>query len=111
MTVGVVAHQVAVIDPDDALSTKTGLQTLLNLQLRQRLIAVRGHEALGGGEDGATAVALDGTALKHEVQTVDILALYATLVVETTVDGVVEAGLELLTPAVETEVEQARGGG
>ena len=110
MAVGVVADKVAVVYPHNALGAQRLEEARLNLVLCQRLVAMRCHQTAGGGEDGALAVALDATALEHKVQTVNVLPTNAPLVVEVTVDGVVELSRELRAPAVELEVEQEGGG-
>ena len=38
MSVGIIACQVAMIDPEDALSTELALQTILDLSLGERLV-------------------------------------------------------------------------
>ena len=68
---------------------------------------MRRQQTARGGEDRAPAVALDGPSLQYEVKTTDIVASEGLRVEEPTIEGVVEIGCELLTPAIETEVEQA----
>ena len=106
MAVGIVADERAVLQPDDALGTQPQLQALFYVVLRQRLVAVGGQQAAGGGEDGASAVALDGAAFEHEVQMVFVASLDEAAVVDLATDAVVEFSLELLAPAVEAEVEE-----
>ena len=71
------------------------------------MVAVRRQQTTRGGEDRAPAVALDGSPLQYEVEATDIVASEGLRVVEPTIKSVVEIGRELLTPAIETEVEQA----
>ena len=68
MSVGIVANQRAVVEPYDALGTEIFLEAGFNLGLREGLVAMRRHEATGSCEDGALAIALDGTAFEDEVQ-------------------------------------------
>ena len=107
MAVGVIACQLAVVYPDDALGTECLQQPLLYLLAGHWLVAVGRQEALGGSENGAAAIAFDAASLEYEVELVDVLATQATFIVEAAVDGIVELGRELLSPAVELEVEQA----
>ena len=65
------------------------------------------HQTTRGGEYRPFTVALNASALKNKVETIDIFALQGPLVVELTVQGIVEFGRELLAPAIEAEVEQA----
>ena len=121
MSVGIVARQVSVIDPEDALGVKFAFQAFFDVVFGEGLIAVRGQQTAGGGEYRPASVALDGTAFEHEVETVNVVPRlppcsrgavrrtegWEPLVVESAVDGVVEFRRELLAPAVEAEVEQA----
>ena len=121
MTVGIVARQVSVIDPEDALSVEVPFQAFFDFIFGERLVAMGGQQTACGGEYRPASVALDGTAFEHEVETVYVLPRlplcqrgavrrtegWEPLVVEMAVDGVVEFCRELLAPAVETEVEQA----
>ena len=68
MTVGVVADEASVLQPDHALGTQILLQTIVYLLLGQRLVAVGCHQTTTGGEDGASSVALNAAALEHKVQ-------------------------------------------
>ena len=106
MSVGVVANETAVIDPDDAFGAQILLQPVFYLSLGERLVAVRGHETACGRKHGTLAVALNGTALEDEVEVVFIGAADEFLIVEMTVNSVVEGGLEFLAPAIETEIKE-----
>ena len=97
------------VEPYHPFRTQIRFQAPLNLCLRERLVAVWRHQTAGRGEDGALAVALYRAALKDKVQMVLVGALDQSPVVEVTVDGIVELRLELLAPAVETEVEEGFG--
>ena len=121
MSVGIVARQVSVIDPEDALGVKFKFQAFFDLCFCKGLVAMRGQQTAGGGEHCPASVALDGTAFEHKVETVNVFPRlppcprgavrrtegWEPLVVESAVDGVVEFRRELLAPAVEAEVEQA----
>ena len=52
MAVGVVANQIAMVEPDDVLRLEEILQELFQLLTIERLVAMRRQKALGGGEDG-----------------------------------------------------------
>ena len=103
VAVGVVAAEVAVVDPDDALGAEAFFQFFLYLLARAWLVAP--HLALGGGHDGSTSVALDGSSLEHEVgvllQSMGEVAFF----VEVEGDEVVVVGGELAAPAVELELQ------
>ena len=88
------------------LSTQECLEVRLYLILCEGLVAMGGHQTASAGEDGALAIALNRAALEDEIQMVLVGALDQSLVVEMPVDGIVELRLELLAPAVETEVEE-----
>ena len=45
MSVGVVANETAVIDPDDAFGAQILLQPVFYLSLSERLVTVRGQQA------------------------------------------------------------------
>ena len=107
MAVGVVAAQLAVVYPYDALCAQQLLEALLDAALCHRLVTVRRQQAGGGGEHGASPVALDGSAFEHEVQAVAVFAIDDAAFEELAVDGVVLGGGELFSPSVEAEVEQA----
>ena len=95
------------INPEDAFRMEFLEQARLNLCFRERLVAVRRQQTTRSGEDRAPAVALEGPPLQYEVETTDLVASEGLRVVEPTIESVVEIGRELLTPAIETEVEQA----
>ena len=67
VAVGVVADEVAVVEPHDALSTEPAFQFGFKLLATQRLVTIRSQQALRGGENGAAAVALDAAALQNEI--------------------------------------------
>ena len=104
MPVGIVARELSVIYPEDALGTEVLLQTLFNLVLAEGLVAMRSEQAARGGEDGALSVAFDRAPFEHEVEMVDILSPDRTVVIEASVDGIVELGREFLAPAVEAKI-------
>ena len=106
MSVSIIACQMAVIDPDDALCIKIVLQPLFNVCLGHGLVTMGCQQTTSRGEHSTFAVALDGAAFEHEVQTVRIFAFHLFLLIESTVDGIVEFGREFLAPAVKAEIEQ-----
>ena len=107
MAIGIVASQLAMINPYDTLGTEHLLQVFLNLLLSHRLIAMGGHQAACRRKDGAASVALNRAALEHEVQLADIFPTNHAIVIQPTIDGIVKLRRELITPAVEPEVEQS----
>jgi hypothetical protein len=68
---------------------------------------VRGKKALARCKDGALTVAFDRAAFEHEIKTVGVLSANLTQIVQAAIDGIVESGFKLLSPAVESIVEQA----
>ena len=106
VAVGVVAYQHAVVKPHDAVGSEPLLQPLFYLLLRQGLVAVGSQQTRGGGEHRATAVALNASAFKHEVEVRLIKPLHLTFHKDLPVDVVVEVGGKFLAPSVELEVEQ-----
>ena len=103
VAVGVVASEVSVVDPDDAVGVEAVFQFLFYLFARKRLVAL--HLALGGGHDGSSSVALDGSSLEHEVGVVFELAGEMAVGEEPSRDVVVVFGWELPAPAVELELQ------
>ena len=106
MAIRIIANEAAVVEPYNALGSEIFLETGFNLGLREGLVAMRRHEATGRCENGALAIALDRAAFEDEVEVGLVLALYTTGIIEMTIDGIIQIGLELLTPAVELEVEE-----
>ena len=106
MAIGIIANEAAVVEPYNALGTEIFLEAGFNLGLREGLVAMRRHEATGSGEDGTFAIALDRAAFEDEVEVGLVVAIYTTGIIEMTVDLIIQIGLELLTPAVELEVEK-----
>jgi hypothetical protein len=106
MAIGIIANETAVVEPYNALGTEIFLEAGFNLSLREGLVAMRRHEATRSGEDGALAIALDRAAFEDEVEVGLVLAHHTTGIIEMTVDLIIQIGLELLTPAVELEVEK-----
>lgn len=106
MAIGIIANETAVVEPYHTLGTEIFLEAGFNLGLREGLVAMRRHEAIGSGEDGTLAIALDRTALEDEVEVGLVLALYTTGIIEMTIDGIIQIGFELLTPTVELEIEK-----
>ena len=106
MAIGIIANEAAVVEPYNALGSEILFEASLNLGLREGLVAMRRHEATGRCENGAFAIALDRAALEDEVEVGLVLAHHTTGIIEMTIDGIIQIGLELLTPAVELEIEK-----
>ena len=111
VAVGVVACEVAVVEPEDASCVERLEQPGLDLFLCQRLVAVGCKQASACGQDGALSVALDAAAFQHEVEVVLIVPSRDALFRHAPADAVVLPCGELLAPAVEAEVEQMRSVG
>ena len=108
MTVCIVASKVAVVEPKDALSMKHFEQSSLDLFLCQRLVAMRREQTFACRQDGPLAVALYAATFEHKVKMVFVLALHNVLLYHPLIDLVIEVSRELLSPAVELEIEQVR---
>ena len=85
MAVSIVACQIPMINPKDALGIELFLQAHLDLSLCHGLITMRGQQATCGSEDRATSVTLDRATFKHKVETIHVFSLKGTLIVELTV--------------------------
>ena len=111
VAVRVVAREVAVVEPKDALGMEGCEQSRLDLFFCQGLVAMWREQAFACRQDGSLPVALDASSLEHEVEVVFVASLQDALLHHSAVDSVVELGRELLAPSVESEVEQARAVG
>ena len=107
MPVGIVAHEVAVVEPHHAAHSEPALQLLFYLGLRQGLITMGRQQALRGGEERALPVGIDGTALEHEVLMVFVACFSHKVqaLPEFLGNPIVPIGQKFLAPAVEAEVE------
>ena len=90
MSVGIIAGQMTVVNPDDPLRMELTLETFFDLSLCHRLVAMGGQQTTCRSEHRTFTVALDGAAFEYEVETVLILAFYFSLLVNPAVDGIVE---------------------
>ena len=108
VSVGVVALQMSVVEPEDALGVEVAEQALLNLRGGE-VVAVGGEEAGGGGEDGAFSVALDASAFEYEVEAGLVVVAAGQMGMDADVDLVVEMGGKLESPSVELVVEEGGG--
>lgn len=114
--IGIVASEITMMEPEDALYAKTLAEKGLHLRLIDRgdsialMAAVGIEKTLGSGEESAAAIALDSTPFEFEVKTIHVSAGDDALLVETGIDGIVEVGTELPSPSVETEIEELRTG-
>lgn len=68
VAISIVAGEVAVVEPQDALGMEVMQETTLYLVTRQIGIAVGREEALTGGHECATPVTLDAAAFEDEVE-------------------------------------------
>ena len=105
MSIRIVAHKVAIIEPQHPVGTQISFQPSLNLLLSHRLVAVRSKQTLARCDYRTAPVALYRTAFEHEIEPVRIVAAQHFL--QLSVYGVVLFGRKLHAPAVETVVEQA----
>ena len=56
------------MNPYHSLGSQILLETVLNLLLGKRLVAMGSQQTTGCGEDGSSAVALNAATFEHEVQ-------------------------------------------
>lgn len=75
MSVGIVACQPAVVEPEDAFGSEELTELLFCLFLRFQSVTVGGKQTGGSGEDGAASVAFDASAFENKVATVGIDAV------------------------------------
>lgn len=67
VAVGIVANEVAVVEPHDALGTQSAFEFGLDFLAGERLVAIRCQEALRRRENRAVTVAFDAAALENEI--------------------------------------------
>ena len=107
VAVGVVAGQITVVEPQDALQSEGLFQILFDAHLRPLAVAVGREQAFACGEQGAGAVAFECAPLDYEVEPVFIPGPEPVLPVERRGDEVVVVGGKLESPPVELEVVDA----
>ena len=105
VTIGVVAHQVAVAQPQDIRHPKLGTQALFDPGAIETGIAGGREQAIFGGEQAAAAVDLDTAALQHHIQAVERGTAKHAAAMQITADLIVEFGVEFAAPAVEDEIQ------
>lgn len=106
VSVGVVACEIAMMQPKHLSGVEKAEELLLDVVRSEHVVAVGGEQTGGGGEDCATAVGLDAAAFEHEVEVGLVGAGEDAAVTEVAIDAVVVIGCEFHTPPVELEVEQ-----
>ena len=106
MSIGIIAYQRAMINPNNALSTQVFLQSCFNLLLCEGLVAMGSHQTAGGGKHRSLAIALNASTLQDKVKMRFVLTFYDAFVEKVLVNLIVESGFKLLAPSVETEVKQ-----
>ena len=106
VSIGVVANQIAMIEPHYALGMKKVEQLFLYIYPGERLVAVRRQQALACGKDGSLSIALYASTFEDKTCMVLEGSLKGSLIVELQVDGIVLLPGKLLAPSVESEVEQ-----
>ena len=106
MSIGIIADEIAMVEPYHLACMEEILELSVDVILGERLVAVRGEEALGCRENRAIAIALDASTLQDEARMVLQGCVEGSLVIELEVDGVVFLPSELLSPTIKLEVEQ-----
>ena len=107
MSVGVIAKELTVFKPYNALCMQCFEQLSLNVFARHGLVSVRCHEATCGGENAAFAVAFNASAFQNKVGVVFYGAVKGPHLSHVACDGIVFLPVEFLSPAIEFEVEHA----
>lgn len=128
MAVCVVACEVAVIEPEDAVGVEIAKQTFLDLVARELRITIGGEETFAGSQQRALAIAFNATTFEDEIKMRLIEAMKPpsispyrgeefistcnctgrrALICKSLIDSVIKLGRELITPPVELEVEEA----
>ena len=107
MSVGVIACQLTVIQPDDTLHIREEqAQPSVNILFCEWLIAVCSCQAAGCRKERTVSVALYRTAFQHKVLVIFQCTAEESCFINLPVDTVVLLGCKLPAPSVETEVEQ-----
>ena len=106
MSIGVIACQIAMVEPKHPLCVQDAEEAFLDVGLRKRLVAVRCQQALRGGEDSALSVALYASSFQHHVKVGLVVTVQDVLLVHVPADFVVERSFKLLSPSVETKVKE-----
>ena len=110
MSVGVIACQLTVIQPDDTLHVREEqAQPSVDILFCEWLIAVCGCQAAGCRKERTVSVAFYRTALQHKVLVIFQCTVEESCFINLPVDTVVLLGCKLPAPSVETEVEQVDG--
>ena len=102
--VGVVAFQIAVVQPQHAFL----VHPLRHVGAERCAVALRVAlvQALPGGQQGAVAVGVDGAAFQREGDAAYLGVVEGTGLVQRADQLVVQARLELAAPAGEAEIQQ-----
>ena len=103
MGVGVVAFQVAVVEPPDGVHAQGFPQPSFQRRLVQCRVAVGVAQTGAGGEQMAVAVGIDGAAFQDQV-----LRMQGHAPGQGAVEPVVEGRFEFAAPAGEAEIQQHR---
>lgn len=66
MAVGIIAYQIAMVQPYHLASLEEILELRLDILTSKRLVAMRSQQALGRSEDGTLAIALYAATFEHK---------------------------------------------
>ena len=105
MGVGVIALEVAVVQPEHAVLVQPARQPAVELAAGRLRVAF--VQALPGGQQGAGTIGFDGAAFEGEVDAVVAVGAEGVPLDQAFDQLVVASGLELPAPAGEAEIEQA----
>ena len=106
VAVRIVASEIAVMDPEDAVGSERRQELLLYPVAAERFVPVGSQEAFRRGEDGSLAVALDASSLEDKTEVILVGSLEDVLLHHVAADLVVEIGRKLQSPSVEAEIQQ-----
>lgn len=102
--VGVVTGHVTVVKPEDALGMELAQKAFLDVSHAETGVAVGIEQTLCRGEDGTSAIALNGTSFEDEVVAVLIVGMPYAALENAGCDGIVLFVGKLVAPGVETKV-------
>ena len=106
MSIGIIADEIAMVEPFHLACMEEIFELSVDVILGERLVAVRGEEALGCRKNRSLAIALDASTFQDESRMVFQGSVEGTLVIELEVDGIVFLPCELLAPTIKLEIEQ-----
>ncbi len=106
MTIGIIAHQLAVFQPQNAFQPELALEQCFQLVATVLGIALGGEQAFGGGQQRTSAVHLDAAALQDQRLGLHRESVEGPHFVQSDAESVVQVRRIFVAPAVELIVQQ-----